>query len=70
MAATKKKKKPVETTIPKSIPKQEQFLYDNVNPRYCYCGGTGYGEMVGCESTFCEKEWFHSECIDDKSYLS
>ena len=69
MIATKKKKKPIENMI-KTIIKQEQFLYDNINPRYCYCLGGGYGEMVGCENNFCEKEWFHSQCIDDKNYMN
>lgn len=39
----------------KSAPKQEQFMYDSANPKYCYCVGTGYGEMVGCENNYCEK---------------
>ena len=31
-------------------------------PRYCYCNSVSYGEMVACDMTGCEKEWFHLEC--------
>jgi len=37
-------------------------------PRYCYCNGVSYGEMVGCDNTDgCEREWFHLECVGLKS---
>jgi len=32
-------------------------------PRYCYCNGVSYGEMVGCDGKECQKEWFHLECV-------
>ena len=32
-------------------------------PRYCYCNGVSYGEMVGCDGDTCEREWFHLECV-------
>ncbi|KAG9243801.1 hypothetical protein BJ878DRAFT_509080 [Calycina marina] len=32
-------------------------------PRYCYCNGVSYGEMVGCDNDACEREWFHLECV-------
>lgn len=31
-------------------------------PVYCYCQQVSYGEMVGCDGEFCEKEWFHLPC--------
>ena len=31
-------------------------------PRYCYCNGYSYGEMVACDFDGCEREWFHLEC--------
>lgn len=43
---------------------------DEINPdepRYCYCNGVSYGEMVGCDSDTCEREWFHLECVGLKS---
>lgn len=49
---TTKNKKPIDMST-KQQPKNDQFLYDNVNPKYCYCAGGSYGEMIGCESTFC-----------------
>lgn len=39
---------------------------DEINPdepRYCYCNGVSYGEMVGCDSETCTREWFHLECV-------
>lgn len=32
-------------------------------PRYCYCNGVSYGEMVGCDSDDCPREWFHLSCV-------
>lgn len=32
-------------------------------PRYCYCNGVSYGEMVGCDGKECQKEWFHLDCV-------
>lgn len=32
--------------------------------RYCYCGGTSSGRMIGCDGANCEMEWFHVECTD------
>lgn len=31
---------------------------------YCYCGGTSSGQMIGCDGSDCEMEWFHVECTD------
>lgn len=36
---------------------------DADEPRYCYCNGVSYGEMVGCDADGCEREWFHLECV-------
>lgn len=36
---------------------------DPDEPRYCYCNGVSYGEMVGCDSQTCVREWFHLECV-------
>lgn len=32
-------------------------------PVYCYCQKGSFGEMVGCDGTECEREWFHLGCI-------
>lgn len=32
-------------------------------PRYCYCNGVSYGEMVGCDADNCSREWFHLQCV-------
>jgi hypothetical protein len=36
---------------------------DANEPRYCYCNGVSYGEMVACDSDDCEREWFHLACV-------
>jgi hypothetical protein len=32
-------------------------------PRYCYCNGVSYGDMIGCDNDECPREWFHLECV-------
>ncbi|KAI9806157.1 MAG: hypothetical protein M1833_004564 [Piccolia ochrophora] len=36
---------------------------DESEPRYCYCNGVSYGEMVACDADACPREWFHLECV-------
>ncbi|KAI1004317.1 hypothetical protein K3495_g3893 [Podosphaera aphanis] len=36
-------------------------------PRYCYCNNVSYGEMVGCDSQGCKREWFHLACVGLKT---
>lgn len=44
-----------------SAVEEEQIAEDE--PRYCYCNGVSYGEMVACDADGCAKEWFHLECV-------
>lgn len=30
---------------------------------YCYCDKPASDNMVGCDGTACEREWFHFECV-------
>lgn len=36
---------------------------DGDEPRYCYCDGVSYGDMVACDNKQCPREWFHLECV-------
>ncbi|KZP06836.1 molecular basis of histone H3k4me3 recognition By Ing4, partial [Athelia psychrophila] len=36
---------------------------DDDDRTYCFCDGTTYGEMIACDETDCEREWFHLSCI-------
>lgn len=36
---------------------------DENEPRYCYCNQVSFGEMVGCDSDECKREWFHLQCV-------
>lgn len=40
----------------------EDQAEDDDEPRYCYCNGVSYGEMVACDGEGCIKEWFHLDC--------
>ncbi len=44
-----------------SVDEDEPIAEDE--PRYCYCNGVSYGEMVACDADGCAKEWFHLECV-------
>ena len=46
--------------------KRGEWEYDPNEPKYCYCNRPSFGEMVMCDNTFCEREWFHLECIEEK----
>ncbi|KAF7975179.1 hypothetical protein HWV62_10226 [Athelia sp. TMB] len=36
---------------------------DGDDKTYCFCDGISYGEMIACDETDCEREWFHLACI-------
>ncbi len=57
----KRGKKPARKSL-----KRNEWEYDPNEPKYCYCGKPSYGEMVMCENTCCEREWFHVECLEEK----
>ncbi|KAF8203896.1 hypothetical protein BJ912DRAFT_841268 [Pholiota molesta] len=36
---------------------------DGDDRTYCFCDGVSYGEMIACDDSRCEREWFHLACI-------
>jgi hypothetical protein len=36
---------------------------DENEPRYCYCDGVSYGDMIACDNDDCPKQWFHYSCV-------
>lgn len=42
---------------------EEEEELDGSEPRYCYCDGVSYGEMVACDMPDCKREWFHLGCV-------
>ena len=36
---------------------------DPDEPTYCLCNQISYGEMIGCDNTNCQIEWFHFSCV-------
>lgn len=60
-------KKITKVKLEAKPPQKESWIYNNDDPKYCYCGKPSYGEMVACESIYCEREWFHLDCIEEKN---
>lgn len=59
----------------KALPKKVKKVKEKVQvlppppinePHYCYCARPAFGEMVECENSLCDKEWFHLGCIEEK----
>ena len=48
---------------PDVVDEDEEMEVGEDEPTYCYCNNVSYGEMVGCDSDTCEREWFHLECV-------
>jgi hypothetical protein len=46
-----------------SVQDDDEMEGDADEPRYCYCNGVSYGEMVACDADDCAKEWFHLDCV-------
>ncbi|KAI9673217.1 MAG: hypothetical protein M1817_003080 [Caeruleum heppii] len=42
---------------------EEEEGEEGDEPRYCYCNGVSYGEMVACDADACVREWFHLDCV-------
>lgn len=42
---------------------EDEEELDGSEPRYCYCDGVSYGEMVACDMPDCKREWFHLGCV-------
>lgn len=42
---------------------EEDEPISDSEPRYCYCNGVSYGEMVACDNADCKREWFHLPCV-------
>ena len=34
-----------------------------VEQTYCFCQNISYGDMVACDCTTCNYEWFHFPCV-------
>ncbi|KAL2070130.1 hypothetical protein VTL71DRAFT_14810 [Oculimacula yallundae] len=52
-----------EERTPDVVDEDEDMEVGEDEPTYCYCNNVSYGEMVGCDSDTCEREWFHLECV-------
>ena len=37
--------------------------FENCRKFYCHCQRSSLGRMIGCNSSNCEKEWFHYKCV-------
>ncbi|KAG1169223.1 hypothetical protein G6F70_001806 [Rhizopus microsporus] len=50
-----------KTVVPADLP------IDPNEPLYCYCQQVSFGDMVACDNSDCEIEWFHVACVDLKT---
>lgn len=50
-----------------ALNQKKEIIYDLKEPTYCYCERASFGEMVMCENPYCEREWFHLDCIEEKN---
>ncbi|KAJ4392152.1 hypothetical protein N0V93_005775 [Gnomoniopsis smithogilvyi] len=55
---------PRESKRQRAGPKKERLaeIDGSTEQRYCYCGGVSSGQMIGCDGSDCQMEWFHLEC--------
>uniref|UniRef100_A0A6G1SJN4 Inhibitor of growth protein n=1 Tax=Aceria tosichella TaxID=561515 RepID=A0A6G1SJN4_9ACAR len=37
---------------------------DPDEPKYCFCRGVSYGDMIACDNKDCPTEWFHIGCVN------
>lgn len=65
------KRKAVDDEQPREVKKQRTATTSGgdisdrdgtTEPSYCYCGGVSSGQMIGCDGSECQMEWFHLEC--------
>jgi len=63
----KKKKQLITVSATNAQKKKDDFYYDPKEDRFCYCGEASYGDMVFCENLYCEREWFHLNCIKESN---
>ncbi|KAJ0163321.1 PHD finger protein ING1 [Colletotrichum tanaceti] len=59
-AQKKEKGQPVEIELEED---DEGNLIDPNEPRYCDCNRVSFAEMIACDNEYCDKEWFHLECV-------
>ncbi|KAK9700934.1 hypothetical protein K7432_018645 [Basidiobolus ranarum] len=52
--------------VKRTVNVQESPIDPN-EPTYCYCNQVSFGEMIACDNTECEIEWFHYQCVDLKA---
>ncbi|KRW99767.1 Zinc finger, FYVE/PHD-type [Pseudocohnilembus persalinus] len=63
MMQDKKQDKLLQSAIDKEKEIATEWEINPAEPTYCFCNKASYGEMVQCENEFCEKEWFHYDCV-------
>ena len=40
--------------------------FENCSKFYCHCQRPSFGQMIDCDNSNCEKEWFHYKCVGPK----
>jgi hypothetical protein len=54
---------PDTSTVTLTHTQSDDVAVDSGTPKYCYCQGGEYGEMVACDNSECSYQWFHLDCL-------
>ena len=58
--------RPPDNATP-SLTCTDDIPVDPGTPKYCYCQGGEYGEMVACDNSECSYQWLHLDCLKLKN---
>lgn len=64
----KSKTKTKKTIFPSDSPSPPVDMDDEIaanpdEPTYCHCEQVSYGNMIACDNSDCQIEWFHFSCV-------
>ena len=49
--------------LPEIMTRKLEPDFENCRKFYCHCQRPSFGQMIGCDNSNCEKEWFHYRCV-------
>ena len=49
--------------LPEIMTRKLEPDFENCRKFYCHCQGPSFGQIIGCDNSKCEKEWFHFKCV-------
>ena len=49
--------------LPEIMTRKQEPDFENCRKFYCYSQRPSFGQMIGCDKSNFEKEWFHYKCV-------